>query len=67
MMELLQFSLCFLGFNCFALAKFNHFRDVFKKKLTEKQRSSFLFSGWISILLSTGFFVAVLALLKGWL
>ncbi|HCV05637.1 DUF3325 domain-containing protein [Pseudoalteromonas sp. SSMSWG5] len=52
MMELLQFSLCFLGFNCFALAKFNHFRDVFKKKLTEKQRHSFLMSGWITILLS---------------
>jgi len=52
MMELLQFSLCFFGFNCFALAKFNHFRDVFKKKLTEKQRNSFLLSGWISILLS---------------
>ncbi len=52
MIELLQFSLCFIGFNCFALAKFNHFRDVFKKKLTEKQRGSLLSIGWITILLS---------------
>ncbi|QMW16664.1 MULTISPECIES: DUF3325 domain-containing protein [unclassified Pseudoalteromonas] len=54
MMELLQFSLCFLAFNCFSLAKFNHFRDVFKKKLTEKQRYRFLTIGWITILLSLG-------------
>lgn len=52
MMELLQFSLCFMAFNCFALAKFNHFREVFKKKLTDKQRHSFLATGWITILLS---------------
>ncbi len=52
MMELLQFSLCFMAFNCFALAKFNHFREVFKKKLTDKQRHSFLTIGWITILLS---------------
>ena len=52
MHELLQFSLCLLAFNCFALAKFNHYRDVFKSRPTEKQSKQFLLVAWISILLS---------------
>ncbi|MEL0634212.1 DUF3325 domain-containing protein [Pseudoalteromonas carrageenovora] len=52
MMELLTFSLCLFGFNGFALAKFNHFKDVFKKRPTELQRKQLLIVAWISILLS---------------
>ncbi|WP_041454877.1 DUF3325 domain-containing protein [Pseudoalteromonas translucida] len=52
MMELLQFNLCLLAFNAFALAKFNHFKDVFKKRPTNLQRKYLLVTAWISILLS---------------
>ena len=52
MHELLQFSLCLLAFNCFALAKFNHYREVFKARPSEKQSKQFLLAAWISILLS---------------
>ncbi|WP_064435528.1 DUF3325 domain-containing protein [Pseudoalteromonas neustonica] len=52
MNELLQFSLCLLAFNCFALAKFNHYRDVFKNRPTKKQSQRFIIAAWISILLS---------------
>ncbi|KPH65514.1 hypothetical protein AMS58_05520 [Pseudoalteromonas porphyrae] len=52
MNELLQFSLCLLAFNCFALAKFNHYRDVFKNRPTQKQSQRFIIAAWISILLS---------------
>ncbi|MFY8325149.1 DUF3325 domain-containing protein [Pseudoalteromonas sp. ZZD1] len=52
MSELLQFSLCLLAFNCFALAKFNHYRDVFKVRPTQKQSNQFVIAAWISILLS---------------
>ncbi|MBH0011493.1 MULTISPECIES: DUF3325 domain-containing protein [unclassified Pseudoalteromonas] len=52
MIDLLGFSLCLFGFNGFALAKFNHFKDVFKKRPTELQSKSLLFIAWISILLS---------------
>ncbi|WP_394189321.1 DUF3325 domain-containing protein [Pseudoalteromonas atlantica] len=52
MIELLQFSLCLLAFNCFALAKFNHYRDVFKTRPSQQQSQWFLISAWISILLS---------------
>ncbi|MDP2635648.1 MAG: DUF3325 domain-containing protein [Pseudoalteromonas sp.] len=52
MTELLQFSLCLLAFNCFALAKFNHYRDVFKARPSQKQSQQFLIAAWISILLS---------------
>ncbi|MBE0379941.1 MULTISPECIES: DUF3325 domain-containing protein [Pseudoalteromonas] len=52
MHELLQFSLCLLAFNCFALAKFNHYREVFKTRPNEKQSKQFLLAAWISILLS---------------
>lgn len=52
MIDLLGFSLCLLSFNCFALAKYNHFKDVFKKRPTESQRKKLLLAAWISILLS---------------
>ncbi|WP_024599451.1 DUF3325 domain-containing protein [Pseudoalteromonas sp. TAE56] len=52
MIDLLGFSLCLLSFNCFALAKFNHFKDVFNKRPTESQRKKLLLAAWISILLS---------------
>ncbi|WP_404343344.1 DUF3325 domain-containing protein [Pseudoalteromonas mariniglutinosa] len=52
MMELLQFSLCLCAFNCFALAKFNHYRDVFQSRPSEKQSKLFLVVAWITILLS---------------
>jgi len=52
MIDLLSFSLCLFAFNGFALAKFNHFKDVFKKRPTELQRKQFLAIAWISILLS---------------
>ena len=66
MIDLLGFSLCLLSFNCFALAKYNHFKDVFKKRPTESQRKKLLLAAWISILLSTGAFIGLLVLLKGW-
>ena len=47
MMELLQFSLCLLAFNAFALAKFNHFKDVFKKRPTNLQRKYLRVTAWI--------------------
>ncbi len=52
MIYLLSFSLCLFSFNCFALAKFNHFKDVFKKRPTELQHKQLLALAWISILLS---------------
>ena len=52
MHELLQLSLCLLAFNCFALAKFNHYRDVFKTRPSDKLSKQFLIAAWISILLS---------------
>ena len=52
MIALLPFSLCLVAFNCFALAKFNHFKDVFKKRPTQQQRLILLSVAWISILLS---------------
>jgi hypothetical protein len=52
MTDFLQFSLCLFAFNCFALAKFNHFKDVFKKRPTELQSKRLLLVAWISILLS---------------
>ncbi|MGB6138871.1 MAG: DUF3325 domain-containing protein [Pseudoalteromonas rhizosphaerae] len=52
MHELLQLSLCLLAFNCFALAKFNHYRDVFKTRPSDKLSKQFLIVAWISILLS---------------
>ena len=52
MMALLPFSLCLVAFNCFALAKFNHFKDVFNKRPTDQQRLILLSVAWISILLS---------------
>lgn len=52
MIDLLGFSLCLLSFNCFALTKYNHFKDVFKKRPTEPQRKKLLLAAWISILLS---------------
>ncbi|NWL17170.1 DUF3325 domain-containing protein [Pseudoalteromonas sp. Scap03] len=52
MIALLPFSLCLLAFNCFALAKFNHFKDVFNKRPTQQQRLVLLSVAWISILLS---------------
>lgn len=52
MSELLQFSLCLMAFNCFALAKFNHYRDVFKVRPTVKQSNRFIVLAWITILLS---------------
>ena len=52
MMELLQFSLCLCAFNGFALAKFNHFKDIFGKRPTAAQRKMLLCIAWISILLS---------------
>jgi hypothetical protein len=52
MIDLLGFSLCLFSFNCFALAKFNHFKDVFKKRPTKSQRKKLLLAAWISILLS---------------
>ena len=52
MSELLQFNLCLLAFNCFALAKFNHYRDVFKTRPSQKQSQQFIIVAWISILLS---------------
>ena len=52
MIDLLFFSLCLFAFNCFALAKFNHFKDVFKKRPTELQSKKLLLIAWISILLS---------------
>jgi len=58
MINLFLFSLCLLAFNSFALAKFNHFKDVFKKRPTESQSKSLLFIAWISILLSLVLFVA---------
>ena len=52
MHELLQLSLCLLAFNCFALAKFNHYRGVFKTRPSDKLSKQFLIAAWISILLS---------------
>ncbi|MCQ8878263.1 DUF3325 domain-containing protein [Pseudoalteromonas shioyasakiensis] len=52
MSEILQFSLCLFAFNCFALAKFNHYRDVFKVRPTQTQSNQFVVVAWISILLS---------------
>jgi len=52
MIVLLPFSLCLVAFNCFALAKFNHFKDVFNKRPTQQQRLVLLSVAWISILLS---------------
>ncbi|WP_213609985.1 DUF3325 domain-containing protein [Pseudoalteromonas sp.] len=52
MIALLPFSLCLIAFNCFALAKFNHFKDVFNKRPTKQQRLILLSIAWISILLS---------------
>ena len=52
MMALLPFSLCLVAFNCFALAKFNHFKDAFNKRPTDQQRLILLSVAWISILLS---------------
>ena len=66
MIALLPFSLCLLAFNCFALAKFNHFKDVFNKCPTQQQRLVLLSVAWISILLSSGVFLAILASLKDW-
>ncbi|MBE0361147.1 DUF3325 domain-containing protein [Pseudoalteromonas aliena] len=57
MIDLLSFSLCLFAFNCFALAKFNHFKDVFKKRPTELQSKKLLLIAWISILLSLVFCV----------
>ncbi|MBH0059371.1 DUF3325 domain-containing protein [Pseudoalteromonas sp. SWXJZ94C] len=58
MIDLLGFSLCLFSFNCFALAKFNHFKGVFKKRPTEPQCKKLLLAAWISILLSLVLFVA---------
>jgi hypothetical protein len=52
MINLFLFSLCLLAFNSFALAKFNHFKDVFKKRPTKLQSKKLLLIAWISILLS---------------
>ena len=52
MITLLPFSLCLIAFNCFALAKYNHFKDVFNKRPTQQQRLILLSVAWISILLS---------------
>ena len=52
MITLLPFSLCLIAFNCFALAKYNHFKDVFNKRPTQPQRLILLSVAWISILLS---------------
>lgn len=57
MIELLPFSLCLFAFNCFALAKINHFKDVFKRRPSKLQQQAFLFAAWISILLSFMFCV----------
>ena len=67
MMALLPFSLCLVAFNCFALAKFNHFKDVFNKRPTQQQRLVLLSVAWISILLSIAVQFFTLSLMKGWL
>lgn len=51
-MTILSFSVCLFAFNCFALSKFNHFKDVFNKRPTQQQSKKLLFIAWISILLS---------------
>lgn len=52
MLALLQFSLSLLAFNAFALAKFNHFKEVFNKRPSNLQSNWLLLVAWISILLS---------------
>jgi hypothetical protein len=52
MIDFFSFSLCLLAFNAFALAKSNHFKDLFNKRPNLTQRKRCLFVAWISILLS---------------